>query len=123
MTHHALLNSSFVTDQKRTDIPDFKTGSLVEVAYSIKEGEKNRTQLFKGIVLNRKGGSGMDASFTVLRNSTAGIKIERTFPLHSPHIERITVTELQRTKQSKPYYLRTRKDPTKAAKTTSIKAK
>lgn len=123
MTHHALLNSSFVTDQKRTDIPDFKTGSLVEVAYSIKEGEKNRTQLFKGIVLNRKGGSGMDASFTVLRNSTAGIKIERTFPLHSPFIERITVTQLQRTKQSKPYYLRTRKEPTKAAKTTSVKAK
>lgn len=122
MTHHILHSSPFVASKKKADLPDFKAGSLVEVHYKIIEGDKERVQIFKGVVLSRKGGASVDASFTVLRNSTTGVKVERTFPLHSPFIEKIVVTSFARTKQSKPYFLRDRKDPTKAAKTKKIKA-
>jgi large subunit ribosomal protein L19 len=121
MTHAILHQSAFVASQKRTDIPEFKAGSLVEVHYKIVEGDKQRVQIFKGIVISRKGGSSMDAAFTVLRNSTAGIKVERTFPLHSPFIEKIVVTQLGRSLQSKPYYLREHRDPLKLKKIKKIK--
>ena len=121
MTHQILHRSTFVASKKRTDTPEFKAGSLVEVHYKIVEGDKERVQIFKGIVLSRKGGASMDASFTVLRNSTAGVKVERTFPLHSPFIDKIVVTQLGRSLQSKPYYLRNHKEPTKLKKTKAVK--
>ena len=126
MTHQKLLNSSVVTSQLRDDIPDFKSGCEVEVHYKIKEGEKERIQKFKGIVISRNGGNSIDAAFTVQKNSTAGVKVERTFPLHSPHILKIEVTsELRRAKRSKLYNLRAIREPKKALqhKVKSLKAK
>lgn len=123
MTHQILLNSSFVKSRTKNDLPDFKTGSLVEVHYKIVEGDKERVQIFRGVVISRKGGKGINAAFTVLRNSTTGVKVERTFPLHSPFIEKIIVNEVARTKQSKPYYLRKRKEPTRSAKIKRVKSR
>lgn len=123
MTHQILHKSDFVASKKRTDIPDFKAGSLVEVHYKIIEGDKERVQIFKGVVTSRKGGNSMDAAFTVIRNSTAGVKVERTFPVHSPFIEKLVVTSLGRTIQSRPKYLLKHKDPTKTVKTKKVKAR
>ena len=122
MTHQVLSTSPFITSRKKTTLPAFKAGSLVEVYYKIVEGDKERVQIFKGVVISRQGGSGINASFTVLRNSTAGVKVERTFPLHSPFIEKIEVTQLSRAKQSKLGYLRKAKDPTKSVRAKKVKA-
>jgi large subunit ribosomal protein L19 len=123
MSHQLLLNSKVVKDQLRSDIPEFKTGCVVEVFYKIKEGNKERIQNYKGVVISRHNGSGLDATFTVLKNSTAGIKVYRTFPIHSPMIERVVLSsELVRAKQSKLYHLGDVKDPIKTVKTKKIKA-
>jgi large subunit ribosomal protein L19 len=124
MTHQKLLNSSVVQQQLRTDIPDFNTGNIVKVYYKIKEGVKERIQIFEGIVISRKSGSSVNAAFTVLKNSTVGMKVERTFPLHSPYIEKIEVAGgVVRAKKSKLYHLRDVKDPLKAAKTKKVAVK
>jgi large subunit ribosomal protein L19 len=117
MTYQILLNSKVVKDQIRTDIPEFKVGTVVDVHYKISEGDKERIQLFSGIVIDRHGGNSLDATFTVLKNATAGIKVTRTFPLHSPHIEKvILVSKLQRTKQASLYHLHDIKDPIKSSR-------
>ena len=74
----------------RTDIPDFDSGDTVGVSVRVREGNKERTQLFEGVVIARRGGSGLDASFTV-RKISSGYGVERIFPLHSPIIESIKV--------------------------------
>jgi large subunit ribosomal protein L19 len=122
MSHHLLQKSSVVTGQLRDDIPDFKAGTVVEVHYKIKEGVKERIQIFTGIVISRHNGNGLDGTFTVLKNSTQGIKVFRTFPVHSPSIDKIKlVTPLQRGKQSKLFYLADRKDPIKSFKSKKMK--
>ena len=124
MTYQILLKSPVVQAQLRTDIPDFRAGTLVSVHYKITEGNKERIQIFSGIVIDRHGGTSLDATFTVLKNATAGVKVTRTFPLHSPHIEKITLdSPLQRTKQAALDYLHTQKDPIKVARTRPLKAK
>lgn len=125
MSNQLLRKSPVITAQLREDIPEFKAGNVVEVHYKIQEGNKERIQIFKGIVIARKGGSkSMDATFTVLKNSTSAIKVERTFPLHSPMIEKIVVaSNLKRAKQSKLYHLREVKDPEKSVKTKPLKIK
>jgi large subunit ribosomal protein L19 len=122
MSHHLLQQSSVVKDQIKSDIPEFKTGCVVEVHYKIKEGTKERVQIYTGIVISRHNGAGLDATFTVLKNSTQGIKVFRTFPIHSPSIDKIVVvSQVQRGKQSKLYYLAERKDPIKSFKSQAVK--
>ncbi len=124
MTHQLLRKSKVVTAQLRSDIPDFKVGTVVSVHYKIKEGNKERIQVFAGMVTVRHGGNSLDATFTVLKNATAGVKVTRTFPVHSPLIEKIELNSpLQRTKQATLHYLSDIKDPIKSARTKPIKAK
>ena len=91
-------------EQMRTDVPDFKPGDTVKVHARIKEGDKERIQVFQGVVLRkRKGTTG--ATFTV-RKVSYGIGVERVFPLHSPTIEKIEVVSRGRVRRSRLYYLR-----------------
>lgn len=118
MTHTKLLNSSVVKEQMKENIPQFKAGTVVKVHYKIKEGNKERVQIFEGVVISRKSGNSINAAFTVLKNSTVGIKVERTFPLHSPFIEKIEIVgDAVRAKRSKLYNIRDVKEPLKTAKT------
>lgn len=91
-------------EHMKRDIPDTPIGSTVKVHYRIIEGEKERIQVFEGIVIARKR-AGLRSSITV-RKVTAGIGVERVFPLHSPKLDRIQVTRLGRVRRSKLYYLR-----------------
>ena len=90
--------------QLKKDRAGFTPGDTVRVHVKVIEGEKERTQLFEGIVIRRRG-EGARASFTVRRISY-GVGVERTFPLHSPRIERVEVARRGRVRRSKLYYLR-----------------
>ena len=91
-------------EQMRVDIPQFKAGDTVKVHAKIKEGEKERIQMFQGIVIRkRKGNTG--ATFTV-RKVSYGIGVERIFPLHSPIIDKIEVITRGRVRRGRLYYLR-----------------
>jgi large subunit ribosomal protein L19 len=90
--------------QLRKDRGGFGPGDTVKVAVKVVEGEKERLQAFEGVVI-RKRGAGAGASFTVRRISY-GVGVERTFPLHSPRIEKIQVTKRAVVRRSKLYYLR-----------------
>ena len=90
--------------QLKKDRDGFGPGDTVRVHVKVVEGEKERTQLFEGVVI-RKRGDGARASFTVRRISY-GVGVERTFPLHSPRIERVEVVRSGRVRRSKLYYLR-----------------
>jgi len=91
-------------EQMRIDIPQFKAGDTVKVHAKIKEGEKERIQVFQGVVIRkRKGNTG--ATFTV-RKVSYGIGVERIFPLHSPVIDKIEVITRGRVRRGRLYYLR-----------------
>ena len=91
-------------EQMRGDIPDFKPGDTVKVHARIKEGEKERIQVFQGVVIRkRKGRTG--ATFTV-RKVSYGIGVERIFPLHSPNIDKVEVVTRGKVRRSRLYYLR-----------------
>ena len=90
--------------QLKKDRQGFGPGDTVRVQVKVVEGEKERTQAFEGVVI-RKRGEGARASFTVRRISY-GVGVERTFPLHSPRIERVDVVRAGRVRRSKLYYLR-----------------
>ncbi len=90
--------------QMKTDIPEFRPGDQVRVHAKITEGEKQRIQIFEGVVIKRKGGS-IQEMFTV-RKVSNGIGVERIFPLHSPMIEKIEVKQRGKVRRSKLYYLR-----------------
>ena len=91
-------------ESMRLDLPDFTAGDTVKVHVKIKEGEKERIQIFQGVVISKRGG-GTKATFTV-RKVSYGIGVERIFPLHSPVIDRIEVVTFGRVRRSKIYYLR-----------------
>ena len=91
-------------EQLNATIPAFKPGDTLRVHVKVIEGEKERLQLFEGIVIRRRGEGGR-ASFTVRRISY-GVGVERTFPLHSPRIERVEIARRSRVRRSKLYYLR-----------------
>ena len=88
----------------RSDIPDFAIGDTVKVYVKIKEGDKERVQMFQGTVIARDGGSAQE-TFTVRRISH-GIGVERVFPVHSPYIEKIEVVSSAHVRRAKLYYLR-----------------
>src|SRR5437867_2108215 len=90
--------------QIKKDREGFGPGDTVRVLVKVVEGEKERTQLFEGVVI-RKRGEGARASFTVRRISY-GVGVERTFPLHSPRIERVELARRGRVRRAKLYYLR-----------------
>ena len=89
---------------KRTDIPSFAPGDTVKVHVKVKEGDKERIQVFQGVVISRKGG-GTRQMFTV-RKISGGVGVERMFPLYSPTIDRIEVERHGRVRRAKLYYLR-----------------
>ena len=90
--------------QLRSGIPQFKAGDSVRVHFQVIEGQRRRIQVFEGIVIKRQG-SGARETFTV-RKQSFGVGVERTFPLHSPKIEKIEVTAIGDVNRAKLYYLR-----------------
>jgi len=91
-------------EQMRTDIPQFKPGDTVKVHVRIKEGDKERVQVFQGVVIRRRKGR-VNSTFTV-RKVSYGVGVERIFPLHSPMIDKIEVVTRGRVRRSRLYYLR-----------------
>ena len=91
-------------EQIRYDIPSFKTGDTVKVYVKIKEGEKERIQVFQGVVIRKRKGA-TNATFTV-RKVSYGVGVERIFPMHSPSIDKIEVVTRGRVRRSRLYYLR-----------------
>lgn len=91
-------------EQMRFDMPDFRPGDTVKVHIRIIEGNKERVQVFQGVVLKRKRGT-MNATFTV-RKISHGVGVEKTFALHSPRIDKVEVVTLGRVRRSRLYYLR-----------------
>jgi large subunit ribosomal protein L19 len=90
----------------RTDVPDFAPGDTLKVHVKVVEGSKERLQVFQGVVIRRQGG-GLQETFTV-RKVSYGVGVERTFPLHSPIIDRIEVFTRGDVRRAKLYYLRDR---------------
>ncbi len=93
-------------EQLRTDLPKFEVGDTVKISYRIVEGTRERIQTFEGTVIKIQGG-GTRKTFTVRRISY-GVGVERTFPMHSPRIEELSITRKGKTRRSKLYYLRER---------------
>jgi|TARA_Y100001947_G_C10343297_1_gene306404 large subunit ribosomal protein L19 len=89
----------------RADLPEFDSGDTVAVNVRVREGNKERIQLFEGVVINKRGGSGLDASFTV-RKVSSGFGVERIFPLHSPMIASIKVKRRGKVRRAKLNYLK-----------------
>jgi large subunit ribosomal protein L19 len=92
-------------------LPEFKTGYTVKVHQKIKEGDKERVQIFEGLVIARKGGLGTNATFTV-RKIASGVGVERIYPLHSPNIAKLEIVKASDVKRAKLYYVRARRDNT-----------
>ncbi len=90
--------------QTKSDIPVFKAGDTVNVHVKVIEGDKERIQVFQGVVINRKG-SGVNEMFTV-RKISNGVGVERIFPLHSPNIAKIETLRIGKVRRAKLYYLR-----------------
>ncbi|HHW14298.1 MAG TPA: 50S ribosomal protein L19 [Firmicutes bacterium] len=90
----------------RQDLPDFSPGDTVRVYVKVVEAGRERIQVFEGTVIGRHGG-GLDETFTV-RKISDGVGVERTFPLHSPRIDRLEVVREGRVRRAKLYYLRER---------------
>jgi large subunit ribosomal protein L19 len=105
-------------EQMRMDLPDFRAGDTVKVHVKIKEGEKERIQVFEGIVIRKREGASR-ASFTV-RKVSYGVGVERIFPTHSPVIAQVEVVQRGRVRRAKLYYLRNLKG--KAARIKERKA-
>jgi large subunit ribosomal protein L19 len=94
-------------EQMRFDMPDFRPGDTVKVHIRIIEGNKERVQVFQGVVLKRKRGT-MNATFTV-RKISHGVGVEKTFAFHSPRIEKVELVTRGRVRRSRLYYLRERR--------------
>jgi large subunit ribosomal protein L19 len=95
---------SVLTEQLRTDIPEFLPGDDLAVHYRVIEGDKERIQIFRGLCVQRRG-SGLNATFTV-RKISGGVGVERIFPLHSPRIAKIERTRQGKVRRAKLFYIR-----------------
>lgn len=102
------MNRTDLIDQAslRTDVPDFAPGDTLKVHVRVVEGNKQRVQVFQGVVIRRQGG-GVQETFTV-RKLSYGVGVERTFPVHSPIIDKIEVFTRGDVRRAKLYYLRDR---------------
>ncbi|BFT73097.1 MULTISPECIES: 50S ribosomal protein L19 [Paenibacillus] len=98
------LIQEITKEQLRTDIPNFRPGDTLKVHVKVIEGTRERIQLFEGVVIKRHGG-GISETFTV-RKISYGVGVERTFPFHSPKIEKIEVARRGKVRRAKLYYLR-----------------
>ncbi|MXZ49543.1 MAG: 50S ribosomal protein L19 [Rhodobacteraceae bacterium] len=94
--------------KQKKDIPDFKAGDTVRVGFKVTEGTRTRVQNYEGVCIARKGGNGIDGTFTV-RKISFGEGVERVFPLHSANIDSITVVRRGKVRRAKLYYLRNRR--------------
>lgn len=94
----------FEKEQMKTDIPDFKSGDTVKVHVKIVEGQKERLQVFQGVVIRKR--SNLNRSTFTVRKMSYGVGVERTFPTHSPVIDKIDVVTKGRVRRSRLYYLR-----------------
>src|SRR5699024_2599226 len=103
MSNHKLIEA-VTKDQLRTDIPTFRAGDTLRVHVRIVEGNRERIQVFEGVVIKRRGG-GISETFTV-RKLSYGVGVERTFPVHTPKIEKIEVKRRGKVRRAKLYYLR-----------------
>jgi len=90
------------------NLPDIKPGDTIKVHQKIKEGEKERIQIFEGLIIAKKHGKGINATITV-RKVVDGIGVERVFPIHSPSIDKIEIVKRGKVRRAKLYYLRTAK--------------
>ena len=100
------LIKSITQEYEKTDIPEFSVGDTVRVSIKVKEGNKERIQVFEGFVLKRQNG-GISESFTV-RKISSGVGVEKTFPLHSPRIEKIELVRKGDVRRAKLNYMRSR---------------
>jgi large subunit ribosomal protein L19 len=91
-------------EQLRADHPEFRPGDTVKVHVKVVEGTRERIQLFEGVVIKRQNG-GISETFTV-RKISSGVGVERTFPVHSPRLEKIEVSRRGKVRRAKLYYLR-----------------
>ena len=96
---------SVTAAQMRDDIPEFGAGDTVRVHVRVVEGEKERIQIFEGVVIQRKS-AGIHATFTVRKIGTGGVGVERIFPLHTPRVAQIEVLRRGKVRRSKIYYMR-----------------
>ena len=93
-------------EQKKAEVPEFAVGDTVKVYGKIKEGNRERIQVFEGTVIKRQGGSSRE-TFTVRKNSN-GVGVEKTWPLHSPNVEKVEVVRRGKVRRAKLFYLRER---------------
>jgi large subunit ribosomal protein L19 len=98
-----------IAESQLRTLPDFKPGYTVKVHQRIKEGAKERVQIFEGLVIARKGGTGANATFMV-RKISYGVGVERIYPLHSPNIVKLEIIKTPVVRQAKLYYVRERLD-------------
>lgn len=99
----AILDHVVASSLKK--VPDLKPGAIVRVHQKIKEGEKERIQIFKGLLIRLNSGTKLDKTFTV-RKVVQGVGVEKIFPLHSPIIEKIEVLKQGKVRRAKLYYMR-----------------
>ncbi|MBQ3527159.1 MAG: 50S ribosomal protein L19 [Clostridia bacterium] len=97
---------AFASEQLRADAPQFNVGDTIKVHNLIREGTRERIQIFEGTVIARHGG-GISETFTV-RRVAYGCGVEKTFPLHSPHVAKVEIVRYGKVRRSKLYYLRDR---------------
>ncbi|KRK40346.1 50S ribosomal protein L19 [Loigolactobacillus bifermentans] len=98
------LIAEITKEQLRTDIPDFRPGDTVRVHARIVEGTRERVQMFEGVVIKRRG-TGISETYTV-RKISNGVGVERTFPIHTPRVDKIDVLRHGKVRRAKLYYLR-----------------
>ncbi|WP_018932694.1 50S ribosomal protein L19 [Gracilibacillus lacisalsi] len=98
------LIEEITKDQLKTDLPEFRAGDTVKVHVKVVEGNRERIQVFEGVVIKRQNG-GISETFTV-RKISYGVGVERTFPVHSPRIAKIEVSRRGKVRRAKLYYLR-----------------
>ncbi|CAG7603334.1 50S ribosomal protein L19 [Paenibacillus solanacearum] len=98
------LIQEITKEQLRSDIPRFRSGDTLKVYVKVIEGSRERIQLFEGVVIKRRGG-GISETFTV-RKISYGVGVERTFPIHTPKIDKIEVARRGKVRRAKLYYLR-----------------
>lgn len=114
---------------KNKEIPELRTGQTIKVHQKIKEGDKERVQVFEGLIISKKGNIGLNANITV-RKISNGVGVERIFPIYSPNVVKIEVVKMSKVRRAKLYYMRGLRGKktklsevsAKAEKTTEVKA-